>query len=63
MGDAEYSLLFLPVVLPVVRRFDPDFVLIAAGFDATEGDGLPFPQMKCNYNLSPSWYGHMVQVC
>jgi acetoin utilization deacetylase AcuC-like enzyme len=39
-GDAEYARAFAEVVEPEVRRFDPDLVLVAAGFDAHEADPL-----------------------
>ena len=34
MGDAEYALAFFNVILPVAYSFNPDLVLISAGFDA-----------------------------
>lgn len=40
MGDADYMLAFQHVVMPVAYEFDPDLVIIAAGFDAAEGDQL-----------------------
>jgi acetoin utilization deacetylase AcuC-like enzyme len=39
-GDAEYLASFRDLVLPVAREFDPDFVLVSAGFDAHESDPL-----------------------
>ena len=38
--DADYRLTFDEVVLPVVRDFRPDLILISAGFDAHERDPL-----------------------
>jgi acetoin utilization deacetylase AcuC-like enzyme len=38
--DEDYQLVFDQVVLPVVRQFDPDLLLISAGFDAHERDPL-----------------------
>ena len=32
--------LLLQVVIPVARAFQPDLVLVSAGFDAAEGDPL-----------------------
>ncbi|KAL2041750.1 hypothetical protein N7G274_005534 [Stereocaulon virgatum] len=40
MGDADYMLAFQHVVMPVAYEFDPDLVIIAAGFDAADGDQL-----------------------
>jgi acetoin utilization deacetylase AcuC-like enzyme len=39
-GDAEYLYLFQTVIDPVCRQFDPEFVLISAGFDAHARDPL-----------------------
>ncbi len=40
MGDAEYLDAFDRVLLPIARRFAPDFVLVSCGFDAADGDPL-----------------------
>ena len=39
-GDAEYQELFQEVIDPICRQFDPEFVLISAGFDAHVRDPL-----------------------
>jgi acetoin utilization deacetylase AcuC-like enzyme len=39
-GDTEYLELFQTVVEPICRQFDPEFVLISAGFDAHARDPL-----------------------
>lgn len=39
-GDAEYEQAFDAVVEPVVRAFEPELVVVAAGFDAHEDDPL-----------------------
>ncbi len=39
-GDAEYLAAFTELVEPSVRRFDPDLVLVSAGFDAHVDDPL-----------------------
>jgi acetoin utilization deacetylase AcuC-like enzyme len=39
-GDAEYGRAFDEVVEPEVRRFEPELVLVSAGFDAHEDDPL-----------------------
>ena len=39
-GDAEYARAFDEIVEPEVRRFQPDLLLVAAGFDAHEEDPL-----------------------
>jgi acetoin utilization deacetylase AcuC-like enzyme len=39
-GNGEYKYAFEKVVLPNLRDFSPEFILVAAGFDAAEGDPL-----------------------
>jgi len=39
-GDAEYRRAFDETVLPAIEKFDPQFVLISAGFDAHRLDPL-----------------------
>lgn len=39
-GDAEYQHLFQTIIDPICRQFDPEFVLISAGFDAHVRDPL-----------------------
>jgi acetoin utilization deacetylase AcuC-like enzyme len=39
-GDAEYARAFEEVVEPEVQRFQPDLVLVSAGFDAHDDDPL-----------------------
>ncbi|NUQ62208.1 MAG: SUMF1/EgtB/PvdO family nonheme iron enzyme [Pirellulales bacterium] len=39
-GDEDYRRVFREVLEPAARRFDPDFVLVSAGFDAHEDDPL-----------------------
>ena len=36
-GDAEYFAAFRSVVLPIAREFQPDIILVSAGFDAAAG--------------------------
>ena len=43
-GDAEYLRAFEELVAPAVDRFDPELVLVSAGFDAHEAD--PLARMK-----------------
>jgi acetoin utilization deacetylase AcuC-like enzyme len=54
-GDAEYLASFDRVLLPVARSFEPDLVLVSAGFDAAEGD--PLGSMR----ISPSGYAQMTR--
>ena len=39
-GDAEYALAMEEVVLPLVRAWRPDLVIVSAGFDAHAADPL-----------------------
>jgi len=52
-GDGEYYAAFREVLVPVARRFDPDFVLVSAGFDAHRDDPL------ASVELSSGAFGHL----
>jgi acetoin utilization deacetylase AcuC-like enzyme len=39
-GDADYAEAFAEIVEPAVRRFDPELLLVSAGFDAHVDDPL-----------------------
>ena len=39
-GDAEYERAFTDVVEPAIRAFEPELLLVSAGFDAHEADPL-----------------------
>lgn len=54
MGDTEYILAYLNVVLPCAYEFAPDLVLVSSGFDAAVHDPIG------RYKLSPHTYGHLV---
>ena len=41
MGDAEYLAAFRTVVMPIAREYNPDIVLVSAGFDAAAGHPAP----------------------
>ena len=38
MGNEEYAAAFQSIVMPVAREFQPDLVLVSAGFDGALGD-------------------------
>ncbi|KAL7446807.1 hypothetical protein ACHAXM_011459 [Skeletonema potamos] len=38
MGDDEYLVVFEKLLMPIATEFDPDLVLVSAGFDAAKGD-------------------------
>lgn len=54
MGNAEYMLAFLSVVLPSAYEFNPDLVFVSSGFDAAINDPLG------KYNVTPAAYGHFI---
>jgi acetoin utilization deacetylase AcuC-like enzyme len=54
-GDKDYETAFLKKILPKVRDFKPEFVLISAGFDAHFADPL------ASINLSTEFYGWMTE--
>jgi acetoin utilization deacetylase AcuC-like enzyme len=37
LGEVEYSAMFERIVLPVLAEFNPDMIMVSAGFDAAEG--------------------------
>jgi hypothetical protein len=53
MNDADYKAAFNMVVMPLAYKFQPELVLISAGFDAAAGD--PLGQMR----VTPRGYAHM----
>ncbi len=55
MGDAEYLAAFRAVVMPVARAFDPDLVLVSAGFDAARGHPHPIG----GYLVSTACFAYM----
>lgn len=56
MGDGEYMAAFQKIVMPIAQEFDPDFVVISAGFDAADGDELG------GCFVSPACYAHMTHM-
>ncbi|KAK7041082.1 hypothetical protein R3P38DRAFT_2893111 [Favolaschia claudopus] len=56
MGDADYIHAFQKVIMPIATEFDPELVIISAGFDAAEGDDLG----ECL--VTPVGYAHMTYM-
>ncbi|KAF9183855.1 Histone deacetylase 4 [Haplosporangium sp. Z 767] len=50
MGDVEYIAAFWYVLLPIARQFQPDLVMVSAGFDAADGHAA---------NILTCWYGQI----
>ncbi|XP_019582835.1 histone deacetylase 9 isoform X7 [Rhinolophus sinicus] len=57
MGDTEYLEAFRTVVTPVAQEFDPDVVLVSAGFDALEGHAPPLG----GYKVTANCFGHLTK--
>ncbi|XP_072821003.1 histone deacetylase 9 isoform X3 [Vicugna pacos] len=57
MGDVEYLEAFRTVVKPVAQEFDPDMVLVSAGFDALEGHAPPLG----GYKVTAKCFGHLTK--
>lgn len=53
MGDADYIHAFDEVIMPIAHSFNPELVLVSAGFDAARGD----PLGGCD--LTPRGYAQM----
>ncbi|CAK7568520.1 MAG: Histone deacetylase hda1 [Sporothrix epigloea] len=56
MGDGEYMAAFQKIVMPIANEFNPDLVIISAGFDAAAGDELG------GCFVSPECYAHMTHM-
>ena len=56
-GDGEYAHLYREIVVPVARAFDPELVLVSAGFDAYVGDPL------AGMRLTADGYGELAAAC
>lgn len=47
-GDAEYLAAFQSIVVPVIERFEPTWLLVSAGFDAHRNDPLAGMQVTAS---------------
>ncbi|KAI9483581.1 MAG: hypothetical protein EXX96DRAFT_451775, partial [Benjaminiella poitrasii] len=56
MTDADYVYAFREIIVPIAMEFNPDVVIVSAGFDAALND----PIGKCN--VTPAGYGHMTHM-
>lgn len=57
LGDAEYLAAFRTIVMPIAREYNPDIVLVSAGFDAASGHS---PNLG-GYVVSPACFGHLTR--
>ncbi|CAF0704332.1 unnamed protein product [Brachionus calyciflorus] len=55
-GDAEYTAAFLRIIMPIAYQFNPDLVLVSAGFDGATGDPLG------RYNITPNGFAQMTKL-
>ncbi|XP_042124668.1 protein deacetylase HDAC6 isoform X2 [Peromyscus maniculatus bairdii] len=56
MGDADYLMTWYRLVLPIAYEFNPELVLVSAGFDAAQGDPLGGCQ------VTPEGYAHLTHL-
>eukprot|EP01134_Creolimax_fragrantissima_P003468 CFRG3468T1 len=56
IGNVEYINAFKYIVMPIAKQFDPDLVIVSAGFDAAEDDPIG------GYSLTPECYAHMTRM-
>jgi acetoin utilization deacetylase AcuC-like enzyme len=57
LGDEAYVRLYRDIVEPIGRAFDPELVLVSAGFDAHRGDPL------AGMDLTRRGYAELASVC
>jgi acetoin utilization deacetylase AcuC-like enzyme len=57
LGDGDYAHVYRAVVEPIGRAFQPELVLVSAGFDAWGGDPL------AGMRLTAKGYAELMQVC
>ncbi|XP_068530222.1 histone deacetylase 9 isoform X5 [Anas acuta] len=57
MGDVEYLTAFRTVIMPAANEFNPEIVLVSAGFDAVEGHDSPLG----GYKVTAKCFGHLTK--
>ncbi|XP_015281592.1 PREDICTED: histone deacetylase 9-like [Gekko japonicus] len=57
VGDVEYLAAYRAVIMPIASEFEPDFVLVSAGFDAVEGHDPPLG----GYKVTAKCFGHLIK--
>ncbi len=55
LGDADYAAAFDLIIMPVLREFAPQLILISAGFDAALGD------VQGKMRMSPNGYAFLTR--
>ncbi|TGZ77787.1 hypothetical protein EX30DRAFT_310914 [Ascodesmis nigricans] len=56
MGDGDYMFAFQQLIMPIALEFNPDLVIVSAGFDAAAGDALG------GCYVTPGGYAHMTHM-
>jgi acetoin utilization deacetylase AcuC-like enzyme len=56
LGDTDYVAAWSLLVLPIIRAFAPQLVLISAGFDAADGD------VQGRMRLTPAGFAHLTAM-
>jgi acetoin utilization deacetylase AcuC-like enzyme len=51
-GDAEYAEAWGRVLMPIAEEFNPQLVIISAGFDSALGD-------ECGFTVTPAGYSYL----
>lgn len=54
-GDNEYIYLYNRIIHPILKEFDPEFILVSSGFDAARKDYLG------GFTLTPNAYYYMTR--
>jgi len=55
VGDNEYRMAFSDIILPAIQNFEPDLIMISAGFDAHKDDPMAY------LNLTTPFFGEMTR--
>lgn len=55
MGDAEFAAIWKSLLMPVAREFQPELIIVSAGFDGAKGD-------LYEGGLSPSGFAEMTRA-
>ncbi|KAG8366172.1 hypothetical protein BUALT_Bualt17G0049000 [Buddleja alternifolia] len=66
-GDSDYLAVWDHILIPVAKKFDPDMIIISAGFDAELQVLMNFARGKIVMALeggyNPTWLAHSAQAC
>ncbi len=63
-GDADYELVFREAVVPILRQFRPEFILVSAGFDAFRDDPLGAMRVTANqFGRLTGWITQVADEC